>query len=201
MNGSEISLVQLALALCVGISLSAACGFRVFVPLLAAAVGMRCTGLVVNEHLAWLGSNSALVCLGVATVVEILAYYIPWLDHALDSISAPLAMAAGAVITAGLLPDMPDFARWGIGIVAGAGTAGTVQLGSSTARGASFAATGGLGNGIVATGENVLSVVGSVLALLAPVVAVIGALLVVGLAGWVLLKLWRKVRGRRVVNV
>lgn len=200
MNGSEIPLLQLALALCVGISLSAACGFRVFVPLLAVAVGMRCTGLTVNEHLAWLGSNTALVCLSVATVVEILAYYIPWVDNALDSVSTPLAMVAGAIVTTGLLPEMPDFAQWGIGIVAGAGAAGTVQLGTSATRGASSATTGGLTNCIVATAENVLSVLGSVLALLAPLVAVIGALIVIVLACRALLHLCRKVRGTRPAN-
>ena len=184
--------VQLAIALCMGISLSASCGFRVFVPLLAVSLAVRYGGLGVNETFAWVGSDAALVCLSVATVVEVLAYYIPWVDHALDAVNGPLALVAGTVITCGLLPDMPEFAQWGIGIVVGAGAAGTVQMGTTALRGVSGATTGGLGNPIVSTLENILSALGSLLAILVPIVALVGLLILL----WVAYRIIKRLRRR-----
>ena len=169
--------MQLILALCMGISLSAACGFRVFVPLLAVSLAVHFGGLGVNEHFAWVGTHTALICLSVATVVEILAYYIPLVDHALDAVNTPLALIAGAIITCGMLPDMPEFAQWGIGIVGGAGAAGAIQAGTSALRGVSTATTATIGNPILATLENILSVLGSILAIVVPVAALIGLLI------------------------
>lgn len=186
--------LQLILALCLGVSLSALCGFRVFVPLLAVALGVRFTGLSVNESLAWVGSDVALVCLSVATVVEMLAYYIPWVDHALDAVSGPLALVAGAVVATGMLPEMPAFAQWGLGIIAGAGSAGAVQMSTTAARGVSTATTGGLGNFIIATAENGASILGSLVALIvSPVIVLIG----VGLLVWLVMRALRRLRPKR----
>ncbi len=182
--------MNLLIALCAGISLSAAAGFRVFLPLLALSIAVHFGGYTVNEHLAWIGSNTALYTLLTASVVEVLAYYIPAVDNLLDTVSGPLALAAGAVITAGLLPEMPDVAQWAIGIIAGSGAAGVVQAGTTAARGASTTTTAGTGNFLVASAENVLSTVGSVLALLLPLVAIFGVVFFV----WVL---WRVIRRLR----
>lgn len=193
-----MSALHVILALCLGVSLSAACGFRVFVPLLATSLGVRFCGMEVNETLAWVGSDLALAGLCVATVVEMLAYYIPWVDNALDTISMPLAAIAGAVITAGVLPEMPEFAQWGLGIVAGAGAASTVQLGTTAVRGASTATTGGTGNFVVATAENGASIAGSVIAIVvSPIIAIIGLVILF----WVvcrLIKRWKKRRASKL---
>lgn len=188
---------QLILALCMGISLSAACGFRVFVPLLAVSLSVRYGGLGVNDTFAWVGTDAALICLSVATVVEVLAYYLPVVDHALDVVNTPLALIAGSIITCGLLPDMPDFAQWGIGIVGGAGAAGVIQAGTATLRGVSSATTATVGNPILATLENILSVLGSILAIVVPVVAVIGLLIVL----YVVYRIIRRLRRRRAQSI
>lgn len=182
--------LHIILALCMGISLSAACGFRVFVPLLVVSLAVRYSELGVNEAFAWVGSDAALICLSVATVVELLAYYIPLIDHALDVVNTPLALVAGAIITCGLLPDMPDYARWAIGIVAGAGTAGTVQIGTSTLRGMSTATTAALANPLFSTLENALAILGSILAIAVPVITLIGLLL----AAYVVYRIIRRLR-------
>ena len=187
---------QLILALCLGVSLSALCGFRVFVPLLAISLGVRFAGLSVNESFSWVGSDMALVCLSVATVVEMLAYYIPWVDNALDAVSGPLALVAGAVVAAGMLPEMPAFAQWGVGIIAGAGSAGAVQLSTTAIRGASSATTGGLGNFVVSTAENGASILGSIVAIIvSPVIVLIGVAALV----WLVWHLLRKLRLKRPV--
>ena len=85
------------IAVMIGIGLAASCGFRVFVPMLVAGVTIRTGILDAADGFAWLGSTSALLALAIATVLEIGAYYVPWLDNLLDSIATPLAITAGVV--------------------------------------------------------------------------------------------------------
>ncbi|HEV2126715.1 MAG TPA: DUF4126 domain-containing protein, partial [Chloroflexota bacterium] len=66
------------LALTLGIGLSAACGFRVFLPFLVMSVAARSGYLDLSSDFAWIGSYPALVAFGAATLVEVLGYYIPW---------------------------------------------------------------------------------------------------------------------------
>lgn len=194
-----MSYIQLAFALCLGVSLSAACGFRVFVPLLATSLGVKFGGMEVNESLAWVGSDMALVCLSVATIVEILAYYIPLVDNALDSINVPLAAIAGAIVTAGVLPEMSEMAQWTIGIIAGGGAATTVQLGTSAVRATSTATTGGVGNSVVSTTENGAAITGSLLAIVAPIIAIVGLILIFSLILYFFYK-WRKSRREKMMQ-
>ncbi len=182
--------IALIIALCAGISLSAACGFRIFLPLLALSVAVRFFGFGVNEHLTWVGGDTAFYTLLVATVVEVLAYYIPAVDNVLDAVVGPLSMVAGAVVTAGLLPEMPDALQWVIGIVVGSGAAGSVRAGTAALRGTSTVTTAGLGNPILSTLENILSAIGSVLAIVLPVLAILGVLVMV----WVIWAIIRRLR-------
>lgn len=177
----NIDYLQTGLALCVGVSLSAACGFRIFVPLLAMALGVRLGGLSIDENLAWVGSDAAIACLGAATLVEILAYYIPVVDNFLDGIAGPAALVAGALVTGGMLGDLPDWLQWSTGIVAGAGVAGSVQLGTTAVRAASTTTSAGVGNPVVSTAENFLATIGSFLAVVAPLLAVVGAVILLWL--------------------
>lgn len=188
-----MSFFDCCLAVCVGISLSAACGFRVFVPLLAVSLMVNFGGVHVNDSLAWVGSPTALICLAVATVLEIAAYYIPWFDNLMDSINVPLAVVAGTLITSGMMPDLPGYAQWGIALVAGGGAAGVISATTAVVRGASSAATGGLGNCAVATAENAASIGGSAFTFIAaPLLVAVGLILVVGSCIWVLCRLLRR---------
>ncbi len=185
--------ISLILALCMGIALSAACGLRVFLPMLALAAAGRWGGVPIAEDMAWLLSDAALICLAVASVLEIAAYYIPWVDNALDAIQSPLALVAGALVTAGVLTHQPDWLQWSVGVIAGAGAAGGVKALASTLRLGSSTTTGGLANWIFATLENILAFVGALLALVAPVLAALGLVLFL----WLLLRLRRRLRRNR----
>lgn len=185
--------MQLAIALVMGVSLSAACGFRIFVPLLAVGLAVRYMGIDAAPALAWTATDLGLVGLGIATVVEILAYYIPWVDNALDTIHGPLAVVAGTIVVGGLLGDMPPALQWGLGVVAGGGAAGTVKTGAATVRAGSTATTGGLGNCVVSTVENGCATVASALAVIAPVFAGLFLIMVVA----VMCVIVRKLRRRR----
>lgn len=164
--------MEIALAIIAGIGLSAACGFRVFIPLLLASIGVHTGYLTVGTGFAWLGTDWALVCLGVATVVEVVAYYVPWLDHALDTIATPAAVVAGAVLTMSQLQGVSGGANqglnWVLSILMGGGVALFVQLSTVLLRFASTASTGGLGNSVISTGEHLLAAVCALLAILIP---------------------------------
>lgn len=189
---TDMSIFHSVLALCMGISLSAACGFRVFVPLLAVALMVKFGDVHVNESLAWVGSDAAVLCLAVATLTEIAAYYIPWVDNLLDSITVPMAAVAGTIITSGMMPDLPGFMQWGIAIVAGGGTAAAISGGTALLRGGSTATTGGLGNCVVSTTENTLAIGGTALAFFSPLLAIIGLVLLLIGGVWFLCRFRRR---------
>src|SRR5580698_7145013 len=118
--------------LLMGVGLSAACGFRVFVPLLVFSVASHTGHFQPPSSLEWLGSTPALVALGVATVVEVLGYMVPWLDHLLDVLAVPAAIAAGTVLTSGMLGDASPSLRWSLALIAGGGAAGVTGLTTAT---------------------------------------------------------------------
>jgi hypothetical protein len=165
-------MMELILSLALGIGLSAACGFRIFVPLLVMSAASRGGLLSVAAGFEWLGSSEALFMFAVATVLEILAYYIPWLDNLLDSITTPAAVIAGTLVTASVITDMDPWMQWTLAVIAGGGVAGMVQAGTTVVRGLSSMTTGGLGNFIVATIELIGSIFTSLLAVLFPFIAV-----------------------------
>ena len=164
--------MEVFLSICLGIGLSAACGFRVFVPMLVMSIATLSGHLQLAPGFQWLGSYPALITLSVATALEIAGYYIPWVDHFLDTIATPAAVVAGTVVSASVVAGMSPFLRWTLAAIAGGGAASVVQATTVVTRGASTATTGGLGNPVVATIELGGAVLLSVLALLAPVAAV-----------------------------
>ena len=163
--------MELLLSICVGLGLSAACGFRIFVPLLAMSVAANAGHLQFSPAFDWIGTPAALISFGLATVLEVGAYYVPWLDNFLDSVSTPAAVVAGSVITASMVTDVSPFLRWTLAVVAGGGIAGAVQGATVVARGFSLTSTGGLANPLVATTELGGSVLTAAAALIAPFVA------------------------------
>ena len=182
-------LAETLLGIALGIGLSAACGFRVFVPLLALSLASISGHLTLAPGFAWIGSYPALVTFSVATCLEIAGYYIPWVDHLLDTIASPAAVIAGTLVTASLVTDVSPLVKWSLALIAGGGVAGMVQGTTVLARGTSLATTGGVANPLVATIELAGAVLTSLVALLAPLV-VIGAILL--LSAVLLYRLWRK---------
>ena len=176
--------METILSLLIGMGLSAACGFRVFVPLLVVSLASRSGHLGLASGFEWMGSDAALIAFAAATTLEIAGYYIPWVDNLLDTVASPAAVVAGTLVTASLVSDMSPFLKWTLAVIAGGGIAGLVQGTTVLTRGASSAGTGGLANPILATAELGGSLFTSILSLAMPWVAVliIGALLF--LAGW-----------------
>src|SRR5690606_4498494 len=182
------------LSLFIGIGLAAATGFRVFLPMFAVSLASYLGWIPMNENFEWLSGLPALITTGIATAVEILAYYIPFVDHLLDTLSVPLATIAGSVIFATQFTDIGTLPLWALALIAGGGTAATISSGFAGTRAASTATTGGLGNSVVATTETAGAGLMSVLALAAPIIA---AIIAIALVITVLIlgkKLWNKFR-------
>ena len=173
-------MVDTVLSVLIGLGLAAACGFRVFVPLLVMSLASRAGvgHLTLGDHFAWIGSTPALIAFSVATVLEIAGYYIPWVDNLLDTVATPTAVVAGILVTASAMGDTSPFLKWTLAVLAGGGTTAVFQGITSVARHVSSFTTGGLGNPVLATAEAGGSALLSVLAITLPVVAF---LLIVGL--------------------
>lgn len=180
--------MDIFLSICIGIGLSAACGFRVFVPLLCLSIATHfgLGDIHLAKSFAWIGSYPAMIAFAVATVVEIIAYYVPWLDNALDSAAIPIATAAGIFVTASVVADIDPFWRWTLAVIAGGGIAASTQLATTKARLASSATTGGFANPVLATVEAVSSTALSIFAVVWPIVALVLALAVLA-ACWMVI--------------
>jgi hypothetical protein len=174
-----------------GIGLSAATGFRIFVPFLVASIASITGYLPLSPSFEWIGTYPALLLFGAATVLEIAAYYIPWLDNLLDSIATPVAFIAGAILMVAVVSGLPPLAKWALAIIAGSGAAGLVQTGTTLTRAASTTTTGGLANPVVSTVEASSSFVLSVFAILLPLA---GGLITIIFLFWLAIRIYKKLK-------
>lgn len=156
-----------------GIGLSAACGFRIFVPLLVMNLAVLSGYLHVTPGFEWIGSYYATITFGTATVLEVLAYYVPGLDNLLDTIASPVSIIAGAVATASVIVDLPHHLKWMLAVIAGGGIAGFVQGATGAIRAKSSLMTGGLGNPVIATLELAGAIITAVFAIVVPILCIL----------------------------
>jgi hypothetical protein len=168
----EITL-ETGISICLGIGLAASVGFRVFLPLFALSLASYFDIWQLNESWQWIGSTTALITLGAATVVEIMAYFIPYVDNLLDSVSVPLAALAGTAVMLSTVSDLSPVVTWALAIIAGGGTAAAISGSSATTRLASTATTGGLANPLVSILETGTAIIMSVISIFLPILAVI----------------------------
>ena len=188
------------MSILIGIALSATCGFRVFVPLLAVNIGTRAKDadgpplIELAEGFDWLSSDIAMVIFLVAAIFEIGGYYIPWIDNLLDSVASPAAIVAGTLITASFITGMDPWLQWLLALIAGGGVAGAVQATTVVTRASSTVTTGGLGNPIVSSVETSGAFLGSALSILAAPFALGVFVLLLGSGVWI----WFRRRNRKL---
>jgi hypothetical protein len=164
--------MDVLLSIFLAIGLSAACGFRIFVPFFIMSMAKLSGQLEVAPGFDWLGTWPAFIVLFIATMVEIAAYYIPWVDNALDTIATPAAAIAGAVAASSAVTEVSPFLEWMIAMIGG-GIATTVQVSTVALRGVSTGTTGGFANPVVATSELAGATATSVASIFMPAVAVV----------------------------
>jgi hypothetical protein len=180
-----VDLMESLVGVGVGLGLAAAAGFRIFLPLLALGIGAASGKLPLAAGFEWVGSTPALIAFGTAAVLEVLGYFIPYVDHLLDVVATPAAVGAGMLATAALATELPPLLKWSAVIIGGGGLAGLVQGATALLRLKSTALTGGVGNPAVATFE----LFGSVTMI---IVAVVLPLLAVGLALFLVVAVFRR---------
>jgi len=161
------------MGIAIGIGLSAACGFRIFVPLLILNLAVLGGYFSLSPGFEWLGTTYATLVFTTATIAEIIGYYVPWFDSVLDTIATPAAVIAGTITTASMVTDISPFLKWTLAIIAGGGIAGLIQGSTVALRTKSSLATGGVVNPWIATLELVGAVVIAILALVVPIACLV----------------------------
>jgi hypothetical protein len=185
--------VETILSIFLGIGLSASVGFRVFLPLFALSLAAYFNIWELNESWMWIGSTTALITLGIATLVEIIAYYLPVVDNALDTIAIPLATIAGTAVMVSTVADLSPVVTWALAIIAGGGTAAAVKSSASVTRLGSTVSTAGVANPIVSTIETGTSVVMSIISIFIPVIAIILVLFIL----YIVFRLYKKLKFKK----
>tara|TARA_R110001583_G_scaffold109799_2_gene258619 strand:- start:1538 stop:2107 length:570 start_codon:yes stop_codon:yes gene_type:complete len=178
---------EIIFSILIGIGLAASVGFRIFVPLFSLSLAAHFNIIPLNESWQWVGSSVAIITLGVATIVEILAYFIPFLDNLLDTIAVPLAAIAGTVVMIATVSDLDPAITWALAIIAGGGTAAAIKGSTSTTRLASSATTAGIANPVISTVETGIAFIMAVLSIFIPILAII----LVAFIFWILFKVFK----------
>lgn len=188
--------IETIISICLGIGLSASVGFRVFLPLFALSLAAYFDVWQLNDSWQWIGSTTALITLGVATVVEIFAYFIPYIDNLLDTISVPLAALAGTAVMLSTVSDLSPVITWALAIIAGGGTAAAISGTASATRLTSTATTGGIANPLVSTVETGTSIVMAIVSIFLPLLAFIVVLILL----YIIFVLYKKFTPRKTKN-
>ncbi|MGH7885361.1 MAG: DUF4126 domain-containing protein [Thermodesulfobacteriota bacterium] len=142
-----------------------------FIPLLVMSIASSSGHITVSENLSWISTYPAIIALSVASLLEISAYLIPFVDNLLDVVAGPAAVVAGTLVTASFITEMSPFMKWAVAIIAGGGVAGSVQAVTTMARASSTAMTAGLANSIISAAEAGTSLFISILSITFPVIA------------------------------
>ncbi len=166
--------------------LSAASGLNAYIPLLIVALTARFTNwITLSAPFDVLTSDWIIGILVVLLGLEFFADKIPVVDHANDVIQTFVRPAAGAILfaaEANVITNVHPVIAMGLGLLVAFGVHAT----KATARPIVTVATGGVGNPVVSTVEDVASVGITLMALLAPILLLLSfvALLLGGYMIW-----------------
>lgn len=177
-------------SLCIGIGLSTSTGFRILVPFACLSAAAIYGDIPLPEELAWLNAYPAFIGLIIGTLLEIAAYYIPWVNDALDTIELPAAVISGTYLTGAFAADLPTLLQWSLALVAGGGIAGSINGLTGATRLATNTATGGAATPVTSSLEWMSALMLAVLSLTLP-------LLAIALSVFLLIFVFKKLAKRR----
>ncbi|PLS18856.1 DUF4126 domain-containing protein [Bacillus sp. M6-12] len=149
----------------VGLALATATGFRIFIPMLFLSIGSLTGFIDLSPNMEWLGTDTALIVLGIGTVFELLSYLIPGVDNIMDMIDTPIAVIAGILVMFSVVQTDNPMTHWIIAIIIGGAIPAILKAFKATIRGALTAFTGGFGNIFLAILEAVASIIVAVTAI------------------------------------
>ena len=187
-----MSATHLAMALLLGLGLSASTGLNTFLPLLllAAAARFHVAGITLGDKFEWLTSDAAMIALVIACVLELVADKIPAVDHFLDSAGTFVRPVAGALASASVLTGVDPMVAAIVGIIVGAPTSFGMHTLKAGTRMASSATTFGCANPVISIIEDVISFALSVLSIFIPFLVPFALAALV----WVLWRVMQRIR-------
>jgi hypothetical protein len=177
-------------AVLTGLGLAPPAGLNAYIPLLVLALADRFTARVtLVRPYNFLSSFGGIAVLLILLTIEIVADKIPGVDHANDLIQSAIRPASGAIL---MMAATHHGNRLNpvIAMIIGLVLAGAVHAVKATARPAITISTGGLGNPVISVIEDGIATLTSILAVLAPIVAIVLMLLFAVLLWW----LYKKIR-------
>ena len=190
------------LELLTGAGLATAAGLNAYIPLLGMGLAARVDWIGLPAAWTWLSNEWVLGIIGLLLVVEIVADKVPAVDSVNDWVQTVVRPASGGIVFAGgigtetvAVDDPESFFSSGawVPIAIGIGLALLVHLGKMAVRPVANLATAGVAAPVLSTAEDGVSLGMVVLALVAPVLVLLGLALMV--VGFVVLS--RSVRRRR----
>jgi hypothetical protein len=152
------------------IGLGAASGLNAWIPLLGLGLADRFGLVTLTGSSDVLGSTPVLVVLAVLLALDVVGDKVPAVDHVLHVVGVVIAPVSGAIVFAAQ-DNLLSNSSPALAAVAGMVLGGLVHGGRSAFRPAVTATTGGVGNPVVSTVEDVVSTILTVLAVLVPVLA------------------------------
>ncbi|HEV2236296.1 MAG TPA: DUF4126 domain-containing protein [Ktedonobacterales bacterium] len=198
-SGDSVTVQAIGL-LFTALGLSSVSGLRAYLPLLALAVGSNLKGsdgkpvVALSPEFHVLGSWPVIALLVLLVIGEFFVDKVPVIDHISDAVHTVIRPVSGAIIMAAVSNPISDRSPWAAAVL-GAVLALTVHSAKAATRPAVTATTAGIGNPIVSTGEDVIAVVFTLLALLAPFVAVVLGLILLVAVLYLIRSGWRRLRG------
>ena len=180
--------------LCMGLALAATCGLRAFLPLFVVSVLSHFGHIELSEGFEWMSSRLAVVGLGVAVLLEVLADKIPVVDHVLDTVAVVVKPVAAMIAAASVMTELDPMLSTVVGLVLGGTMAQGVHLVKAKLRLLSSALTATVANPFLSIIEDLLALVATIMAFLLPVLLFCAA---VGVSTWGL-RTWVKRRNRTV---
>ncbi|WP_433369578.1 DUF4126 domain-containing protein [Actinoplanes sp. CA-142083] len=188
-----------------GTGLAASAGLNAYIPLMVMGLLARYTELIdLPSGWAWLGNGWVLTILGLLLAVEVVADKVPVVDHVNDVVqtvvrptAGGLAFGAGSGAQTVTVSDPGSFFtshQW-VPVVAGVLIALGVHGVKAAARPVVNVSTAGFGAPVASTVEDIGSVLMSVLAILMPILVLVG----LGLLVWAVVLIMRRRRRKREI--
>ncbi len=189
-----------------GTGLAASAGLNAYIPLLTMGLLARYTSAIdLPSGSAWLTNGWTLTILAILLAIEMVADKVPVVDHVNDAVqtfvrptAGGLAFGAGSASETVTVADPGAFFtsnQW-VPIVAGVVIALGVHVVKAASRSVVNVTTAGFGAPVASTAEDIGSVVMSVLAIVLPVLVLIGLGVLVWAAVWVVRRRSRRKRER-----
>jgi hypothetical protein len=191
------------LATLTGLGLSAAAGLNAYIPLLLVGVLARWTQVVsLPPDFAWIANGWVLGAVAVLLLAEVVLDKVPVVDHLNDLVQTFVRPAVGGVIFAATAAaQQVDASPWmrehpWVGWLAGVAVAALVHAGKAGARPVVNTTTLGTATPLVSAAEDGASLAMSLVALFAPLLVLVG-LLLLGLGMFLALRRLRRRRRQR----